>query len=283
MNQIIPPTLAVIQDLSGIGRCSLSVALPVISACGVQACPLPTAVFSAHTGYPSFCKKDLTSMLPDFFSSWEQLKRHWNGIYCGYLGNQEQMHAISSYIRNEKATYPNTQIFLDPVMGDNGKLYQSLPSDYVTSMKSFVSLADFITPNITEACILTDTAFSAEVWSTDSLFEIAQKLHLLGPSKIIITGIHNPETDYFHNFIFDADTNTTNIYSIHSNGAARPGTGDLFVSIVAALCLKGKSLFESVKTAADFIAVCVKVSEESNIPICEGVIFETCLSFLTNL
>ena len=281
MNRTIPPALAVIQDLSGIGRCSLSVALPVISACGVQACPLPTAVFSAHTGYSSFFKKDLSSILPGIFSSWEQLKRHWDGIYCGYLGNQKQMHIIASYIEKEKQLYPDTKIILDPVMGDNGKIYQSLSPDYAISMKAFVSLADLITPNITEACILSNTPFSKKKWSDDMLLEISKKLHRLGPAKIIITGIH--EKEHFHNYIFDADTNQNAIYSVPVSGAARPGTGDLFASIISALCLKGFPLFESVKTAADFIANCVKISEEADVPVCEGVIFENCLSLLTDL
>lgn len=280
MNHIIPPALAVIQDLSGIGRCSLSVALPVISACGVQACPLPTAVFSAHTGYPSFYKKDLTPILSDIFSSWEQLERHWNGIYCGYLGNREQMAVLSSYIKKEKSLCPDVKIILDPVMGDHGKLYQSLADDYALSMKKFVSLADVITPNITEACILTGTPFKEGNWCETSLLTISKKLHQLGPTKIIITGIHRNR--HFHNFIYDADTGTFENYAVPVSGASRPGTGDLFASIIAALYLKDYTLFESVKTAADFIAACVKCSEEANVPVCEGVIFENCLSLLTN-
>lgn len=280
MNYTIPPSLAVIQDMAGIGRCSLSVALPIISACKVQACPLPTAIFSNHTGYPVFYKKDLNDCISDYLTAWTQLNKHFDGIYCGYLGNITQMHTISSFIKDEKAKNPDTRVIIDPVMGDHGCIYKNLPDDYAFSMKDFLQTADLITPNITEACILTDTPFRENDWDSGSLWLLCEKLHKLGPKQVIITGIQ--ENDCFHNFISDSVLQKVDSYQIPISGSSRPGTGDIFTSIVAALLLSGLPLTKCVKTAADFIAVCTKASDEAGVPVCDGVIFENFLSILTD-
>lgn len=279
MNTTIPKKLAVIQDISGIGRCSLSTALPVISACRVQACPLPTAIFSNHTGYPSFYKKDLTECIPDYLKQWETLNRHFDGIYCGYLGSLPQMQLISSYLQKEIKSSPNTQIIIDPVFGDHGRVYGSLPDGYIASMRDFIRHASLITPNITEACFLTETPFQEENLSPSKLTALGEKLNALGPAKIIITGIR--DEDFFVNFTFDAASGVTDVCRVPVSGSSRPGTGDIFASIVAAKLLTGIPLNVCVKTAADFIATCTQASDEAGVPICDGVIFENFLSLLS--
>ena len=122
MNYKTPKKLAVIQDMAGIGRCSLSVALPVISACHVQACPMPTALFSNHTGFPTYYKHDFTPYIPDYLDAWKKLDQHFDGIYCGYLGSSAQMELISSYIKEEKSLLPDTRIMIDTVFGDHGQI-----------------------------------------------------------------------------------------------------------------------------------------------------------------
>lgn len=278
MNTTIPKKLAVIQDIAGVGRCSLSAALPIISACRVQACPLPTAIFSNHTGYPSFYKKDLTECIPDYLNQWRNLNRHFDGIYCGYLGSLTQMQIISSYLQKEISSSPDTKIIIDPVFGDHGRIYTSLPDGYISLMQDFVRHASLITPNITEACFLTQTLFREESFSLPELTTLGKKLHTLGPSKIIITGIR--DGDFFVNFIFDAASGMADICRIPVSGSSRPGTGDIFTSIVAAKLLTGIPLNVCVKTAADFIATCTKASDEAGVPVCDGVIFENFLPLL---
>ena len=281
MNDKIPKSLAIIQDIAGIGRCSLGVALPVVSACGVQACPLPTAVFSSHTGFPTFYKRDLSEDLSRHLLSWERLNRHFDGIYCGYLGSASQMEVIASYIKRETALFGQTRIIIDPVMGDHGKMYQNLPTDYKDAMKGFVANAGLITPNITEACLLTDTPCQEYGWSADALFTISKKLHALGPEQVIVTGIQ--EGNQFLNYISD-DTGAELVSECcvtPVSGASRPGTGDIFASIVCALLLRGRVLSDCVKIAANFVATCIKSSDDADVPVCEGVIFESSLGLLT--
>lgn len=279
MNQTIPKKLAVIQDMAGIGRCSLSVSLPVISACRVQACPMPTALFSSHTGYPSFYKYDFTGCIPDYLAAWQKLDQHFDGIYCGYLGSPAQMKLISSYIQNEKALRPDTKIIIDPVFGDHGRIYSGLSEEYVSAMQKFIQSADLITPNLTEACFLTGTPFQENCFSTKVLTELGQSLSALGPSKIVITGIR--DADFFVNFTFDAAAGRSDLCRVPVSGSSRPGTGDIFASVVAARLLLDIPLSDCVKTAAGFIAACTKASDEARVPIRDGVIFENFLSMLT--
>lgn len=279
MNQQTPKKLAVIQDMAGIGRCSLSVALPVICACRVQACPMPTALFSNHTGYPFFYKHDFTACIPDYLAAWQKLEQHFDGIYCGYLGSSAQMKLISSYIQEEKSLHPDTRIIIDPVFGDHGHIYSGLPKDYISAMQHFIQSADLITPNLTEACFLTDTPFSEDGFSTELLNTLGKKLSALGPSKIVITGIR--DAGFFINFTFDATSGTSDLCRVPVSGSSRPGTGDIFASIVAAELLGEIPLSDCVKTAADFIAACTKASDEAHVPIRDGVIFENFLSMLT--
>lgn len=278
MNYKTPKKLAVIQDMAGIGRCSLSVALPIISACHVQACPMPTALFSNHTGFPTYYKHDFTPYIPDYLDAWKKLDQHFDGIYCGYLGSSAQMELISSYIKEEKSLLPGTRIMIDPVFGDHRQLYHGLSDDYVSAMRSFIHSADLITPNLTEACFLTGTPFCETECSSSVLYALGERLCALGPSKIVITGIR--DGDFFVNFTFDAEHGTSDSCRVPVSGSSRPGTGDIFASIVAAKLLAGIPLSECVKTAADFIAACTKASDEACVPVRDGVIFEHFLSLL---
>ncbi|MFI3214521.1 MAG: pyridoxamine kinase [Eubacteriales bacterium] len=287
----IPKKLAIINDISGFGRCSFTVALPVVSALKVQGCPVPTSIFSNHMAFPTYYMDDYTEKLPDYLNVWSELQLSFDGIYSGYLGSVEQIKIVEDFIIqqkilwNKKHTSDSTfvssnvfQIIIDPVMGDHGKSYKSITPELCNEMKSLVKQATIITPNITEACLLTDSVYK-ESWSEEELCLIANKLHSLGPTKVVITGIHNDQ--YFVNFISE---NTSTPYTVSVStpiaGESRPGTGDIFASIVAAKALKGEDFKASVESAATFISTCTKASSDLCIPVVEGVCFENFLHLL---
>lgn len=272
---MIPKKLAVINDMAGYGRCSLTIALPVISTMKVQACPVPTSVFSNHTGFPDWFCQELTEQLPDYFEKWQNLGLTFDGIYCGYLGSVTQIDIISDFIDSQKAGQP--LILIDPVMGDHGQAYRGITTALCERMKDFIRHAHILTPNLTEACLLTDTPYQKAESNPDIIVQMLHKLHGMGPAQIIITGVQS--NDFLNNYIFGPD-GTVSTYKTPVAGPSRPGTGDLFASILSAACLNGVSLFQAVKTAADFIGLCICETQKENVPIAEGVCFENHLSIL---
>lgn len=265
-----------INDISGFGRCSMTVALPVISIMQVQVCPVPTSIFSNHMGFPTWHFDDYTANMPSYLESWDTLGLHFDGIYSGFLGNENQISIIEDFIDRQKILSPAPLVIIDPVMGDNGRAYSSITESHCLKMKDFIRHADIITPNITEACLLTDTPYRESGWTSDSLSEIAGKLRSLGPKKLVITGIRGGST--ISNYIIEG----TSSYLCETPfcGQSRPGTGDLFASILAADALKGTSLLSSVEKAAGFVRLCIEESDRAGIPVREGVIFEKYLSRL---
>lgn len=269
-----PPKLVVINDVAGFGRCSTSVALPVISVLGVQACLAPTALFSNHMGFPTWHFDDYTSQLPAYLDAWEKLSLHFDGIYIGFLGSDAQVSIVSDFLKK----HPKSQIILDPVLGDHGKTYSSVTSTHCDKIRSLVKKADILTPNITEACLLTDTPFKESGWTKEELDSLSEKLKNLGPKKAVITGIR--EDDCLINYFYDTDSQQTGLLKCPITGQSRPGTGDIFASVLAADALKEVPFEASVQKAADFIAACIEGSESLNLPIREGVCFENYLSLL---
>lgn len=273
----IPKKLAVINDIAGYGRCSMAVALPVISALGVQACPVPTSVFSNHTAFPIYHFDDYTAHMPDYLYAWEQLELSFDGIYAGFLGSVAQIEIVNTFIMKNK----NSLVLIDPVMGDHGKAYRTITAEHCAQMKHLVRHARIITPNLTEACLLADTPYRNTGWDYDSLLVLAQKLHALGPQKIVITGI--PDDDYLINFLFSASNDgSTEASSIrtHIAGQSRSGTGDIFASILAADALNSVPFAASVRKAAEFIRICIEGTSALNVPLKEGVCFENFLSYI---
>lgn len=281
------PKLALINDLTGYGRCSLAVALPVVSIMGVQACPAPTSVFSNHMGFPSWSFHDLTEEMPRFLEEWNRQGLAFDGICCGFLGTDAQIEIVGSFL----PAHPEAAVILDPVLGDHGKLYSSVTPLHCEKMKELTALARVITPNITEACLLADVPFKEYGWTYEELCVLADRLHELGPSQIAITGIRRPGA--FINFISRTDTKAaspsdmpkplTKIRSLCETpvkGHSRPGTGDIFAAVISAGILRGLALEDCVKKAASFIGVCTEGSDRAGIPIEEGVLFEKYLYLL---
>lgn len=283
MNQFspaaVPKKAAVINDLTGFGRCSLAVILPVISSMKVQACPVPTSIFSNHMGFSSYAYEDLTNSLSSYLKSYDTLHIAFDGIYCGFLNSPDQFHIISDFFKQQAIYHP--LILIDPVMGDHGKLYRIVTKEICQEMKHLISFATVLTPNLTEACLLTDTPFPDQTVSLPFLQEISGKLHELGPSHVVITGI----TDgmFVGNYGSEKTDSKTRhfFYQIKTNGESRPGTGDIFASILTASLLRGISFENAVHKAADFIRLCVDASSALGVPAIEGVIFENYLSLLS--
>lgn len=274
-----PKKLIVINDMVGVGRCSMTVAIPVISACKVQACPVPTSIFSNHTGFPTFFKEDLTDALPSYLEGLHKVPVSFHGIYCGYLGSLKQIKLVGSYIKASKEEY-NPIVIIDPIMGDHGTCYRTITPEFCNEMRSLLPYADIITPNITEACILTETDYHPGRYTEAELLTICFKLKELGASKIIITGIKDEHN--FYNFIYEDDNNYT-LMDTPIAGESRPGTGDIFASIISALVLRDYNLADAVKVASEFIATCTAETSKLNVPVQEGVALELFLSDLISL
>lgn len=269
------PKLALVHSFSGFGHSTMSVILPVVSSMGVQGCPLPTALFSNHTGFSDWYKLDFTEHMLPYIEAWNQLSISFDGIYSGYLGCGAQCQAVLELVR----THPEATFFLDPVMGDHGSLYRAITPEHVLAMKTLVSHADYLLPNITEACILTDTPYQ-EHFSEEALSQITKKLHALGPKHIVITGLCTQ--GQFLNYIseYPDDTQQTSVVSMPIAGTSRPGTGDIFGAVVVSDTIKGQPLTKSVQKAAKFVSDCIQASDAYQIPVKEGTCFELLLPSL---
>lgn len=270
--------IAAINDISGYGRCALTVTIPVISARKVQCCPVLTSILSNHTGYPDFFFDDYTEKLPKYIEMWKKLDLEFDGILTGFLGSQAQFEIVSQFIDYFKKE--KTKIIVDPIMGDHGKAYATYTEEMCAQMKHLVSHADVITPNLTEACILTGTSYQSEGWEMTAITRLAGLLHDLGPRQVIITGIRDGES-----LINAVSEQGTDLFLSESKrvGSERPGTGDIFASIVAADVINGVPLRQAVRTAESFISACILRSDELAIPVLDGVCFEEELGMLTGV
>ena len=266
--------IAVINDFSGFGRCSIAVALPILSVMKVQCCPLPTSIFSNHTGFSSYFFEDYTSRMIPYMEEWKKLDLHFNGICSGFLGSKEQIEIVKKFFKEFKTA--ETQIIVDPVMGDYGKPYPTYTEEMCSEMKKLVEYADILTPNVTEACVLTDTPYK-EKWKIEEIQKMAEKIHTMGPKKIAITGI--VQGGFIANFCYE-EGQQPKVLRTHKEGTQRSGTGDIFASIIAADAINGVSFYKSVKKASDFIKKCIIRSQELDIPLTDGVCFEEVLGKL---
>jgi pyridoxine kinase len=266
--------IAVISDISGFGRCSVTVSLPIISAFGIQCCPLPTAVLSNHSGYPDFFFDDYTDRMEIYMDMWSKLGLTFDGILTGFLGSGKQIDIVLEFIRRFKT--PDTMLIVDPVMGDNGRLYSTYTPELAKDMTRLCTQADIIMPNLTEACVLADMPYQEQFHSADYA-RLCDRLQALGPKNIVLTGLLTPST--VGNYIRESGQ-ADHILRRRLSGQPRAGTGDVFASVVAADQVKGNSFAGSVAKAADFVQATIRRSEELQIPAEDGVCFE---EFLTQL
>lgn len=278
--------IAVINDLSGFGKCSLTAAISVIAAMGVQPCPLPTAVLSAQTGYPSYYCDDYTDKMKYFKQEWEKMGVSFDGIYTGFVAGEQQIENIFEFLDtfHKKGTF----LLVDPVMGDNGNVYAMFTERLCSLMKELVCRANAVTPNLTELCLLTDTDYRMIHNLTEErhLFtvieQMARNLMKKGPDTVVVTGIHFlDEKDGIQKMgNLAVAGKQVSLSAFPYVGGSYSGTGDLFASIVAAGLARGDRITESIQLAGEFIERAIVDTVKENIPRNDGVNYEQYLGLL---
>jgi pyridoxine kinase len=275
------PLIAAINDLSGFGRCSLTVAIPILSSMGYQVCPMPTALLSAHTGYPDPQVRDFTADMGAFLAHWKKLGLSFDAVFSGFLGNAAQVDLLVPFMREHKEH--GALCVVDPAMADHGRLYAGCTFALVEEMRRLVSLADVTTPNLTEACLLTDTPYTdvvdeACVVDCKRLQTVGEQLLLLGCGSAVITGVHNA-ADSLENWVFERNAAPT-IVRTDRVGQNFAGTGDVFSSVLCGEMMQGKSLYDAVECAATFVREVTSYTAEIGTPLQDGVMFEPFLDRL---
>lgn len=277
--------VAVIQDMSSFGKCSLTAAIPVLSVMGVQAVPLPTAILTAQTGYSSFYCEDLTSKMDYFVDEWSKLGASFDGIHTGFVTGKEQIDNIFRFLGVFHST--DTTLLVDPVMGDHGEVYKMFTGDLLERMKELVKCADIITPNVTECCLLTGLSFERlqsyqhERDYIQALEQAGQQLQQATGAHVIITGLNLPVVEskrYVGNMFIDANRSFHSIRDY--NGESYSGTGDLFASVIMGGMMRGQDLVESMKLAESFLAAAIEATSKEQVPREAGVHFEQFLRLL---
>lgn len=279
--------IAVINDLSGFGRCSLTAAISVLSTMGVQACPLPTAVLTAQTGYPSYYCDDYTDKMERFRQEWSKMNVQFNGIYTGYVSGEAQIHKIFTFLDTFYKPGHNF-LLVDPVMGDHGKTYGMYSDQLRARMRELVLRADLTTPNLTELCLLTDTDFYTLPGADESssLFavieEMCHKLCKQGTKAVAVTGIRYLNTADGSPRIGNLciAEGVRHLASFPDLGGSYSGTGDLFASVLTGGKARGDNLTDTVQLAGEFLKRALEDSVKENVPFNDGVNYEKYLSLL---
>lgn len=268
---------AIINDLSSFGRCSLTAAIAVLSAMGHSPCPLPTAVLSAQSEFPVFCGEDLSGMIPRFQRAWLANGERFDGIATGYFAHSAQLGDALAFIRAFRGSA--CTVLVDPVMGDNGRLYPAYDRGACDKMKRLAQTADVLTPNLTELCLLTDTPFAelAACPEAEKLRRIERAARAQADARaVIVTGI--PLGGDIGNLtVSGGEARLTRSKRI---GESFSGTGDIFSSVVLGCLLRGDTVFEATETAADFVGMAIADTiKEPHDPL-YGVNFEKFLNYL---
>lgn len=273
------PRVAAIHDMSGFGRCSLTVILPILSAMGVQCCPLPTAFLSTHTGgFEGFTFLDMTREMPKVTAHWAALGLEFQSIYSGFLGSEEQIGLVAEFIRTFRRK--ETVVVVDPVMGDFGKVYQTYSPQMCRGMERLAEHADVITPNLTEAALLLGIPYGELDTSEAGCRALAERLSLEGRRSVVLTGVcAQPGSTG----AMCCDAATGRITAVQTTRVEREfhGTGDVFASVLTGALVRGCTLEEAARQAVDFVAACARRSAAEDLPMREGVDFEPLLGLLT--
>ncbi|MDY2777468.1 MAG: PfkB family carbohydrate kinase, partial [Collinsella sp.] len=275
------PRIAAVHDLCGYGKCSLGVAIPVLSAAGCDVCPVPTSLFSSHTAFPGWYMHDTTEMLPDYLESWKNVGVEIDAVYSGFLGSPEQVERIRDLYR----MYPRALRVVDPVMADHGAVYPTYTPELCAAMSELATEADILTPNLTEAAIILGQPIGDE-WagediSDDEARAIVDGLLATGTKSVVLKGIQRGD-GIIRNFVGSQDGSFLEVsnellpYMLH-------GTGDLYCSCLLAAIMAGQSLADSVRFACDLVHDAMLVSAEQPMFRERGVSFETLLGHVSDL
>lgn len=268
------PRVAAVHDMCGYGKCSLGVAIPVLSAAGIDVCPVPTALFSAHTKFAKFYMHDTTEMLNDYLDAWQEEGIELDGVYSGFLGSAEQVAVIQRLYRE----YPHALRIVDPVMGDGGQKYPTYTDELCAAMAELVDGADVLTPNLTEAAILTGIAYEGQ--DVDEVFvqKNADKLLEMGAKTVVLKGVVHAGESVIRNYIASAaDGGKVDEVSSELLPYMLHGTGDLFASGLTAAIYTGRDLREAVDFAGELVRDAMKVTCEQPDYEVRGVSFEPTL------
>ena len=273
MNRIVS-----IQDISCLGKCSLTVALPIISAMGVECSILPTAVLSTHTMFQNFTCKDLTDQIAPIAHHWQQEKIYFDAIYTGYLASAEQIADVCQFFDTFKTE--DNVIFVDPAMADNGKLYPAFGPEFPAEMAKVCAKADVIVPNLTEASLLTGLPYRTE-YDEGYIRELIDALAALGPRHVVLTGV-SFEKGKLGVMAYDQKTKETFTYFNEHLPVSYHGTGDVFASTAVGGLMNGLSLGDSLALAADYTVECIRTTTHTPDSNWYGVEFERAIPYLVH-
>lgn len=271
------PRIAAIHDLSCFGRCSLTIALPVLSAMGCQCCPLPTALLSAHTGFPGNTFLDLTAEMGRIADHWAAMDLQFDAIYSGFLGSADQVDTVARFFDTFKKS--DTAVIVDPVMGDHGTAYRTCTPELCRGMRVLAENSDVITPNLTEAALLLDRPYE-EIRQSDA-YEVVRRLSLGGRRSVVLTG-YSSESGQTGALCFDRDSGESKAVQTPREPQDFSGTGDLFASVLAGGVARGVPLFQAAQAAADFVRDCIARTLAEGLTEQDGVDFEPLLGQLTS-
>lgn len=263
-----------IQDISCVGKCSLTVALPIISSFGIEAAILPTATLSTHTAFKGFTFHDLTSDISPICRHWQEQNIDFDGIYTGYLGSAEQIDLVLDIFRD----FGNGKLkFVDPAMGDNGTLYTGFDVAFARKMAKLCAAADIIVPNLTEACFMLGKPYISSGYTKEYIEDILRSLTALGCKRAVLTGVGFNEEE-LGCYGYDSDTDSFFFDTNEKISQSFHGTGDIFASVCFSCLTRGKTLEESCAIAADFVCDSMIATLTDERPIWYGVHFEKILS-----
>ncbi len=264
--------VAAIHDISGIGKCSLTAAIPVISAAGIETAAMPTAVLSTHTGnIKGYTYRDLTSDLVPFYSHWKSLGVEFDGIYSGFLGSVEQVDIVCDFIDEFKND--GCVVMVDPAMADSGLMYTTFNKEFAREMRKLCRKADIIVPNLTEAVFLLGEEYREPPCGDEYIRDLMIRLSDMGPSMVVLTGVHTSD-DEITCYVYDRMKNDFFSCKSRRYSGTYYGTGDIFASALLGAYMNGKDISESTEIALDFTCGAVKRTFEAGTDTRLGVNFE---------
>ena len=266
-----------VQDISCVGKCSLTVALPVISAMGVETCVLPTAVLSTHTAFKGFTFRDLTADISNITAHWKQEKIGFDAIYTGYLGSFEQIELMHSLIADFGGG--GTRVIVDPCMGDNGSLYSGFTPDFAKAMAGLCAKAEVIVPNLTEASFLLGIPYVASGYTKEYIEDLVQKLAGLGARRVVLKGVSFDDKK-IGIVSYDSQNQKINWYFHERMPQNFHGTGDIFASVLTGALVRGFELQDACRLAADFVVEAIRATLSHKDYNWYGVDFESAIPFL---
>ena len=264
-----------VQDISCVGRCSLTVALPIISAAGVETGVLPTAVLSTHTAFPKFTFCDLTGEIEKISETFSELDIDFDAIYTGYLGSFRQLELVSQMIDRHKTD--KCAVVIDPAMADNGKLYKGFTKDFARAMAELCGKADLIIPNLTEASFMLDIPYT-EKYDEEYIRSVLKQLCALGAKRAALTGI-SLEEGKLGAYLYDSTTDSYFSYFNDRLPVAYHGTGDIFASATLGAMMRGHSVESALTVAVDYTLECIKLTMADEDRRTYGVNFEEALPY----